>query len=85
MEALASGGRSRSSWRARAQTWPSTIGVTIEEVKIGMPVQVVPRIFEEIVDIRVYDPADQPGTSWGKAPRDLHSAGGGSNERVPVR
>ena len=43
-------------------------GDTIDEVKIGMPVQVVPRIFEEIPDIRVYYTIEQPGTTWGKAP-----------------
>ena len=38
------------------------------EVKIGMPVQVVPRIFEETPEIRVYYTVEQPGTTWGKAP-----------------
>ena len=44
------------------------IGDTIDEVEIGMPVQVVPRIFEEVEDIRVYYTVEQPGTTWGKAP-----------------
>ena len=44
------------------------IGDTIDEVEIDMPVQVVPRIFEEIEDIRVYCTVEQSGTSWGKAP-----------------
>ena len=41
---------------------------SIEKVEIGMPVQVVPRIFEELEDIRVYYTVEQPGTTWGKAP-----------------
>jgi hypothetical protein len=44
------------------------IGDTIEDVEIGMPVQVVPRIFEEVEEIRVYYTVEQPGTTWGKAP-----------------
>jgi uncharacterized OB-fold protein len=43
-------------------------GESIDAVDIGMPVQVVPRIFEEIEDIRVYYTVEQPGTTWGKAP-----------------
>ena len=38
------------------------------DVKIGMPVQVVPRIFEDTPDIRVYYTVEQPGTTWGKSP-----------------
>jgi hypothetical protein len=34
-----------------------------------MPVQVVPRIFEEVEDIRVYYTVEKPGTTWGKAPQ----------------
>ena len=45
------------------------IGDTIDSVEIGMPVQVVPRIFEDIEDIRVYYTIEQPGTTWGKAPK----------------
>jgi uncharacterized OB-fold protein len=46
------------------------IGETIPrgEARIGMPVQVVPRIFEEQPDIKVYYTIEQPGTTWGKAP-----------------
>ena len=46
------------------------IGDTIpaEERKIGINVQVVPRIFEETEDIRVYYTIERPGTTWGKAP-----------------
>jgi len=44
------------------------IGVTIDEASIGLPVQVVPRIFEELEEIRVYYTIEQPGTTWGKAP-----------------
>jgi hypothetical protein len=44
------------------------LGDTVDSVEIGMPVQVVPRIFEEIEDIRVYYTVEAPGTTWGKAP-----------------
>ena len=37
-------------------------------IPIGMPVQVVPRIWEEGEEIRVYYTVEQPGTTWGKAP-----------------
>ena len=45
------------------------IGDTIDSVEIGMVVQVVPRIFEELEEIRVYCTVEQHGTTWGKAPR----------------
>ena len=38
------------------------------EVRIGMPVQVVPRLFEERQEIKVYYTIETPGTGWGKAP-----------------
>ena len=38
------------------------------DVKIGMPVQVVPRIFDDTTDIRVFYTVEQPGTTWGKSP-----------------
>ncbi len=46
------------------------IGDTIPaaEVRIGMPVQAVPRLFEEQPGIRVYYTIERPGTTWGKAP-----------------
>jgi uncharacterized OB-fold protein len=46
------------------------IGETIsdDEVAIGMEVQVVPRIFEELEEIRVFYTVERPGTTWGKAP-----------------
>jgi uncharacterized OB-fold protein len=46
------------------------IGETIpeDEVAIGMEVQVVPRLFEEIEEIRVTYTIERPGTTWGKAP-----------------
>jgi uncharacterized OB-fold protein len=37
-----------------------------DEIAIGRPVQVVPRIFEEIEPIKVYYSLEQPGTSWVK-------------------
>ncbi len=46
------------------------IGETIpsEQVKIDMPVQVVPRIFEESEEIKVYYTVEKAGTTWGKSP-----------------
>ena len=46
------------------------LGETIPagDLQIGMPVQVVPRIWEEGEEIRVYYTVEQPGTTWGKAP-----------------
>lgn len=46
------------------------VGETIptQEIRIGMPVQVVPRLFEERQDIRVHYTVESPGTTWGKAP-----------------
>jgi uncharacterized OB-fold protein len=46
------------------------VGDTIPtaEVAIGMPVQIVPRIFEELPEIRVFYTVERPGTTWGKAP-----------------
>ena len=51
----------------RALGW---FGDTIapDEVAIGMEVQVVPRIFEETEDIRVYYTVEKPGTRWSKTP-----------------
>lgn len=34
------------------------------EIRIGMDLQVVPRIFEELPDIKVYYSLEKPGTSW---------------------
>jgi len=39
-----------------------------EELQIGMEVQLVPRLFEDTEDIRVYYTVEQPGTTWSKAP-----------------
>jgi uncharacterized OB-fold protein len=38
------------------------------DLKVGMKVQAVPRLFEEQEEIRVYYTIEQPGTTWGKAP-----------------
>lgn len=38
-----------------------------EDIRIGMEVQVVPRIFEELEEIKVYYSLEQPGTTWSKA------------------
>jgi uncharacterized OB-fold protein len=42
--------------------------VSAEEIRIGMPVQLVPRIFEDTQDIRVYYTVEKPGTTWCEAP-----------------
>lgn len=46
------------------------IGETIptKDIKIGMNIQVVPRIFEESEAIKLYYTIEKPGTTWGKAP-----------------
>jgi uncharacterized OB-fold protein len=36
------------------------------EIKIGMELQVVPRIFEEMEEIKVYYSLEKPGTTWSK-------------------
>ena len=45
------------------------VGETIAEgsLKIGMALQVVPRISEETEEICVYYPLETPGTTWGVA------------------
>ncbi len=50
----------------RALAW---FGDTIaeEEIEIGMELQVVPQIFDEIEDIKVYYSLEKPGTMWSKA------------------
>lgn len=49
----------------RALAW---FGDTIaeDEIKIGMELQIVPRIFEELEDIHVYYSLEKPGTPWIK-------------------
>ncbi|UCH97449.1 MAG: OB-fold domain-containing protein, partial [Candidatus Aminicenantes bacterium] len=49
----------------RALAW---FGETIkeEEINIGMELQVVPQIFEELEEIKVYYSLEKPGTSWPK-------------------
>lgn len=38
-----------------------------DEIEIGMELQVVPRIFEELEEIKVYYSLERPGTTWSKA------------------
>jgi uncharacterized OB-fold protein len=38
------------------------------DIRAGMAVQVVPRLFEEIPEIKVYYTLERPGTTWGKEP-----------------
>ncbi len=51
----------------RAVAW---MGDTIPESEIepDMPVQLVPRIFEEVEEIKVYYTIERPGTDWHKGP-----------------
>ena len=44
------------------------IGDTVaeQEIRIGMPLQVVPRIFEELEEVKVYYTLEKPGTTWSK-------------------
>ncbi len=50
----------------RALAW---FGDTLDEdeIEIGMELQVVPRIFEESEEIKVYYSLEKPGTGWSKA------------------
>ena len=61
-------GNSPNLWLRNACQPRAWSGETIDDVEIGMPVQVVPRIFEEVEDIRVYYTVERPDTTWGKAP-----------------
>lgn len=38
-----------------------------DAIRIGMDVQVVPRLFEELEEIKVHYTLERPGTRWGKA------------------
>jgi uncharacterized OB-fold protein len=38
--------------------------VSEDEIEIGMKLQVVPRIFEEMEEIKVYYSLEKPGTTW---------------------
>ena len=40
--------------------------ISDEEIKIGMEIQVVPRIFESKPDIKLYYSLEKPGTTWTK-------------------
>ncbi len=61
----------------RALAW---FGDTIkeDEIEIGMEVQVVPRVFEELEEIKVYYSLERPGTTWSKT-----SSGLGASSREP--
>ena len=49
----------------RALAW---FGETIkeEEINIGMELQMVPQIFEDLEEIKVYYSLEKPGTTWTK-------------------
>jgi uncharacterized OB-fold protein len=44
------------------------IGDTVkpQEIEIGMQLQVVPRVFEELEEIKVYYTLEAPGTTWAR-------------------
>ena len=50
----------------RALAW---IGDSIkeDEIEIGMDMQIVPQIFDEMEEIKVYYSLEKPGTTWAKA------------------
>ena len=41
--------------------------IPADEITIGMPLQVVPRMFEEQEEIKVYYSLEKPGSSWVKS------------------
>jgi hypothetical protein len=41
--------------------------ISEKEIKIGMNLQVVPQIFDEVEEIKVYYSLEKPGTRWVKA------------------
>jgi len=49
----------------RALAW---FGETVKEddIKIGMDLQIVPQIFDETEEIKVYYSLEMPGTTWSK-------------------
>lgn len=49
----------------RALAW---FGETVQEseIAIGMELQVVPQVFDEIEEIKVYYSLEKPGTTWSK-------------------
>ena len=50
----------------RALAWSGN-PVDEDEVEIGMELQVIPQIFEESEEIKVYYSLEKPGTTWKKA------------------
>ena len=41
--------------------------IPLEEIRIGMDLQVVPRVFEELEEIKVYYSIERPETTWAKS------------------
>jgi uncharacterized OB-fold protein len=41
--------------------------IAADEIEIGMKLQVVPQIFEEMEEIKVYYSLEKPGTTWAKS------------------
>ena len=42
--------------------------IPVSDIKIGMDVQVVPKILGEVEEIKLILSVEKPGTTWGKAP-----------------
>jgi uncharacterized OB-fold protein len=59
----------------RALAW---FGETIaeDEIEIGMQVQIVPQIFEELEEIKVYYSLEKPGTTWSKVEAEVEGEDG---------
>ncbi|MGE5357911.1 MAG: Zn-ribbon domain-containing OB-fold protein [Bacteroidales bacterium] len=51
----------------RLLAWFGT-SIAQDEIRAGMEVQVVPRLFEEIAEIKVYYTLERPATTWFKEP-----------------
>ena len=49
-----------------------------EEIRIGMDLQAVPRLFEEIPEIKVHYTLERPGTTWFKEPLQRQAGPEGS-------
>ncbi len=49
----------------RALAWFGD-SVQEDEIEIGMELQIVPQIFDEVEEIKVYYSLEKPGTTWSK-------------------
>jgi uncharacterized OB-fold protein len=46
-----------------------------DDIEIGMDLQVVPQIFEEMEEIKVYYSLEKPGTTWSKTSSGISEVG----------